>query len=218
VGVKELFEGMKIRLSSQKLPNHIAILADESLGENRLLNLKNIAKIGCKLSIPMLSIQIPSEDNDFLENLFKSLSEWDFVKENQIKITVIGKWFSLPERVIEPLKKVIAVTKDYDKMFLNLCVLYDGQQEIVEACTLIARLVKLGKVDPEGIDKALLKENLYTSYLLPPELLIRLGKQKSTGGLLLWDSSKATIYFANKKLEEFGKEEFLKSIAYFQQE
>jgi len=215
VGDKDIFEG-KIRLSSQKLPSHIAIATDSTSG-NSILNIKNITTIASKLNIPMLSLQIPGDDNDFLENLFKSLSGWDFAKENQIKITVLGKWYKLPERVVEPLKQVIEDTKDYDKMFLNLCVLYDGQEEIVEACTLIARLVKLGKIDPEGISKELIKENLYTSYLLPPDLLIRLGNSRSTGGLLLWDSSKTTIYFAKKALEEFGNDDFLKSIAYFQE-
>ena len=218
MGVREFIEGMKIRLSSQKLPKHIAIATDESQGESRLLNLKNIIKINSKLQIPMLSVQISGDDNDFLEHLLNSLIEWDFLKENQIKVTILGKWYSLPERVLEPLKKLIDNTKDYDKLFLNLCILYDGQQEIVEACTLLARMVKLGKLDPEGINKELLKENLYTSYLLPPDLLIRLGKQKTTGGLLLWDSAKTTIYFAEQNLEQFGKEGFLKSIQYYQHE
>ncbi len=217
MGVKEFIEGMKIRLSSQNLPKHIAIAADDAPGQSKLLNIKNIVKITSKLQIPMLTLQIPSDDNDFLVELFTGLANWEFAKQNQVKITVLGQWYSLPERVREPLKKVIESTKDYDKLFLNLCIAYDGQQEIVEACTLLARMVKLGKLDPEGISKELIKENLYTSYALPPNLLIRLGPRTNTGGLLLWDSPQTTIYFARKQLEQFGKDEFLKSIAHYQQ-
>ena len=84
-------------------------------------------------------------------------------------------------------KQVIESTKDYDFFFTNFCINYSGHDEIVDACRLIARQVKAGKIDPNSISRETIKENLYSSYFIPPDLIIKNGKA-TISGLLLWDS------------------------------
>ncbi|MBN1644671.1 di-trans,poly-cis-decaprenylcistransferase [Candidatus Woesearchaeota archaeon] len=236
VGTKTTIEDMqeKIALSSKKIPKHIAIIVDgceeyseknkKELNEiysTEFLNIKNIIKISTKLDIPIITFHSRNKVNeteiDHLIEFFELLLKWNFITENQIKISVLGKWYDLPERLLEPIKKIISETKEYDKFFVNFCINYSGKEEILDACKLIAQQVKLEKITPDKIDKAAIKENIYSSYFLPPELMIITGSKKTTGGLLLWDSSETKIHFSNILWPEFGKHEFLKAIQYYQE-
>ena len=91
---------------------------------------------------------------------------------------------------------------------------YDGHDEIVDACRIIARQIKSEKIDPESINKQLIKENLYSSYFISPDLIIENNKEFS--GLLLWDSKKSMIVFTDKQWPEFTKTDFFRAIENFQ--
>ena len=134
--------------------------------------------------------------------------------KDQIKVSVIGKWYDLPERVVSPIREIVDSTKDYDKFFVNFCVNYDGHDEIVDACRLIARQVRSEKLDPESISSEIIKENLYTSYFISPDLIIENNHEFS--GILLWDSKNSIILFTNKEWHEYTKNDFLNAIEKFQ--
>ncbi|MBI2208493.1 di-trans,poly-cis-decaprenylcistransferase [Candidatus Woesearchaeota archaeon] len=223
-----------------KLPRHIAISLDGienwalkngiSYGEaykKAFLALKSTIRSQVKLNIPVLSFYVLTENYDkeneaypyFLDSvaeMLNDLSSSEFVKENKIKISILGKWYNLPGRIVDAIKKVIEATKDYDSFFVNLCMNYDGQEEIVDAVRLIAMQVKAGKMDPELITKELVKENLYSSYFLPPDLMIKNGSRKETSGFFLWDSINAKIYFTNKLWPDFDRTEFMDAIKDYQ--
>lgn len=220
-------------LGIKKIPKHISILVDgceewalqkkqdiNSVYSTEFLNIKNIIKIAVKLDIPILTFHSRTKANeheiDQLVNFFELLLNWDLIKENQVKISVLGKWYDLPERLLTPIKKIITETKDYDKFFINFCINYSGQEEIVDACKLIAHQVKLDRIGPENVTKELLKENIYASYFLPPELMIITGSKKTTNGLLLWDSSDTVLHISNTLWPDFGKDEFFKALKEYQ--
>ena len=239
VNIKDLFGiADKIRISSQNIPKHVAITVsgtkqfidknEKPLDEanfQRFLNIKNIVKVSAKLGIPIISFFLmkkrekdvdDSAEIDALVKFFEDLVKWDFLGENQVKITVLGKWYDLPGRLVEPIKKAIDETKDYDKFFVNICLNYDGQEEIADACKIIGRQIKAGKIDPDSIDTSMIKDNIYASYFLPPDLILVTGGYKYTNGFLLWDSKRAKIYFSDTLWPDFGRREFLKGIEFFQ--
>lgn len=235
VGITSLADGATdtIGLGIKKIPKHISILVDgceeyaqknnqdlNTVYTTEFLNIKNIIHLAVKLDIPILTFHSRTKANeheiDQLVHFFELLLGWDLIKENQVKISVLGKWYDLPERLLMPIKKIITETKDYDKFFVNFCINYSGQEEIVDACKLIAHQVKLDRIGPESVTKELLKENIYASYFLPPELMIITGTKKKTGGLLLWDSSDTTIHISNKLWPDFGKDEFFQALKEYQ--
>ena len=208
------------------MPKHIAISldsfpdwrSDNNAGINELIQayfkyLGKLLDVQAKLRIQVVTIYLFPETAEksggayfaFCEKMsefFAQLSEKDIVHENKIKISVFGKWYNLPGRAIESLKNIIELTKDYNRFFANFCINYDGQEEIVDACRLVAKQVELGKINPEMITKDSVKESLYSSNFMPPDIILIYGEKKLSG-LLLWDSVNSKIVFAGKSFMEF---------------
>lgn len=238
--VKEAIKKEKEDIFKIKLPRHIALTMNgiedwakknnaslEDANKRSFLILKSTIKTQIRLGIPILTFYLMPESMgqssesyeqtlDSIISFFTELSSSELINKNKVKISVLGKWYALPGRIVDVIKKTIDATKDYDNFFLNFCVNYDGQQEIVDACRLIAMNVKAGKIDPEMISKEVIKESLYSSYFLPPDLLIKNGISKTTSGLLLWSSPKAKICFTNKYWPDFDKTEFMDAIKEYQ--
>lgn len=213
-------------------PLHVGLIVDGNLSwskeHNQELNntfrksfgiLKEIVEEQLKLNIPTMTVYFPfSKTNEdffvmidgFVE-FMNDLSADKFFDNNKVKMSVFGKWYDLPPRVVEPIKNLISATKDYDKYFLNFCINYDGQEEIIDATKLIARRVKLGKLDPEAIDKSTIKESIYSSFL-PPDPIIITGKKPRLQSFLLWDCSNSNIHFVNVLWPDFTKKKFLEAL------
>jgi len=222
----------KIHIIKADMPRHIAITMEkepkdinhEDIYNKRSSLIKDIVNIQIKLNIPIITIFLLSggaknSENfsflmDDLAKFFNEISSHKKIHTEQIKISVLGKWYDLPERVLNPIKGIIESTKDYDRFFLNFCVNYDGHEEIVDACRIIARQIKSEKIDPESINKQLIKENLYSSYFISPDLIIENNNKFS--GLLLWDSKNSMIVSTGKQWPEFTKTDFFKVIENFQ--
>ncbi|MBU1205122.1 MAG: di-trans,poly-cis-decaprenylcistransferase [Nanoarchaeota archaeon] len=225
----------KIHIIKADMPRHIAITMEkelkatqtkdiEEMYNKRNMLINNIISIQIRFNIPiitifLLSVSAKNSENfsflmDDLAKFFNELIANKKIHKDQIKVSVLGKWYDLPERVVNPIREIIESTKDYDKFFLNFCVNYDGREEIVDACKLIARQIKSEKIDPESINKQLIKENLYSSYFISPDLIIENNKEFS--GLLLWDSKNSMIFFTDKQWYNFTKIDLFRAIEAFQ--
>ncbi|MFO8016936.1 MAG: polyprenyl diphosphate synthase [Candidatus Woesearchaeota archaeon] len=181
-----------------------------------------------RMNIPIITLYLltskaRSFDNfpsivDALVDFFEKLKENKLIHENKIKVSIIGKWYDMPGRLVEPIKAVINETRDYDSSFLNLCINYDGQEEIVDACRMIARRVQAGKIEPEAIDKENIKDAIYSSYFLPPDIIIKTGKSRRLKGFLLWDSTHSHIYFSGRTWMDLSEKDIKKAISEWEKE
>lgn len=158
-----------------------------------------------------------SEVMDVLSNFFKELFKNRDLFDYKIKVSVLGKWYSLPNRVVEPIKRVIDETKDYDSFFLNLCINYDGKEEIVDAVKVLLRKAMADKINVDNINQDMIKDNIYSSYFLPPDMIIKTGTGRRLHGYLLWDSTKSTIYFSDVLWNEFCERDLAGAIKYYQE-
>ena len=187
--------------------------------------LKEVIELQIKNNIPILTIyvlpeQLKKEEEFpvFLDELIAfldSIKKSSLLHENRIKISALGKWYDIPGRAVEVVKATLEETKDYDRFFVNLCINYNGREEIVDACRMLGRQIKAGKLDVDAITKETIKENIYSSYFLPPDLLIKNGKIIQTTTYLLWDVPYAIIYFTQKYFPEFTKSDFSKAIEFY---
>jgi len=188
--------------------------------EKKLAVVNDLLEIQVKKNIPIFTFLALGEklnpDNlqiivDSLADFFNTLAEDDFIHKNQIKVAVIGKWYDLPDRLVEAVKNVIDKTRDYEHFFVNFCIYYNGQQEIVDACKLLGRQLIAGKIDVDSINRDVIKENLYSSYYPPPNILIN-NMNRKTSGLLLWDSMYSRIFYLDKLWPDVTKADILKII------
>jgi len=183
-------------------------------------NILELMKLQIKKNIPImtfyvtpLSIERPDEYSVLIDEInlfFESLIKNDFIHKNKIKVSILGKWYNLPAKSIETIKNMIDSTKDYDSYFANFCISYDGQEEIVDSCKMIGRRIKLGKFDADSITKDTIKEDLYSSYFMPPNLIFVSGKKCTMDGFLLWDSVNSEIIFLKKNFPEVKISNILK--------
>ena len=199
---------------------------EESLEEieitlsKRLEVIKNIYDLQIKNKIPILTIYISRKKDKpiFFGKIYEKINEiLDMLEKisivDGVRITVIGKWYDIPNNTTERIRRIIDKTKDNESFFINLCINYDGKEEIIDTCKILGHKIKMGKIEPNEIDEEVFKENIYTSKFSIPERIIVLSRKKKLFSFLLWDSSDANIYFLEKRWNEINQKEIEK---YFQ--
>lgn len=202
-------------------PGDISLLnINQMLYEKYFGALKEIMALQTELNIEILTFYLLSERTGKtteqyekivrnMKRFFDEMAESSHIKSNKVKIGVFGKWYKLPSELVESIKKVVDETKDNSGFFLNFCINYDGQEEVLDACRLIAMHVKQGTLDPEMITKETIEEHTYSSYYKPPEIIISFGKGHKLDGFLLWDSTDSKLYLVEKEFCDAGREDVL---------
>ncbi len=135
------------------------------------------------------------------------------VKEEKVNFNVIGRIYLLPEEVQLKIKELIEFTKANDQNYINLCIMYDGQEEIVDA---VKEIIKNG-VKEEKIDKEVIKNHLYTRNFPEVDFIIRTGMEDGAriSGFLLWDASYAEFKFRADLWPDYSKEMVIEDLIDF---
>jgi undecaprenyl diphosphate synthase len=217
-------------LKEKKYPKHIAISTRSlknfqnkekdiiDLASNRILE---FIKKQIKLNIPIFTIKIENKDEldkKLIEKIIQKLNQTNILTENKMKFMLIGKWYDLNRNLIDEIKKTMNQTSSYDNFFINILFNYSGQEELFSAIKLLTIKAQNKKIDLENLDLSIIKDSIYTSYFVPPELIIETGHKYT--GTLLWDSPGAVIYFTqnifwfngDKKIIEEGLNTYKKSV------
>jgi len=132
------------------------------------------------------------------------------VKEEKVNFNVIGRIYLLPEDVRTKINELIEFTKENDQNFINLCIMYDGQEEIVDA---VKEIIKNG-VKIEDINRDVIKNHLYTRNFPEVDYIIRTGMEDGAriSGFLLWDASYAEFKFRTDLWPDYNKEMVLEDL------
>jgi undecaprenyl diphosphate synthase len=135
------------------------------------------------------------------------------VKEEKVNFNVIGRIHLLPEEVRNKINELIDFTKANDLNFINLCIMYDGQEEIVDA---VKKIIKNG-VKEEEINKELIKNHLYTQNFPEVDYIIRTGMEDGAriSGFLLWDASYAEFKFRSELWPDYSREMVIEDLKDF---
>lgn len=222
-------------VDKENLPLHVAITMDGNgrWAQNRKLprtaghdqglhTVKRIVKTASDLGIRFLTLYIFSTENwkraeqevGFLMNLIHIhlCDEFQFYKDNKIKLNHIGDFDGLPPIIQKDIKSAIEDTKDFTGMTLNLSINYGGRDEIIRG---IRKAVASG-ARPEEIT-----ERNFSDYLDMPQspdvdLLIRTGGEKRLSNFLLWHIPYAEQTYTDTLWPDYSDEEFLACIEEFQ--
>ncbi len=216
-------------LKGNDMPKHLAIDATNVRlwATKNTIDLKEAAKksiekisdlmdLQLKKDIPILTMQLSTkneEEVNALKKFFRELAENEKIHEKKVRVLVLGDWYGAEQELVDAIKLVLDKTKNYDQYFLNFCVKYTGQEEILTAVKLLLKKVQAAKTTTDSITLEVLKENLPSSYFIPPELIIVNGGLYT--GLLLWDAPGAMIYCTDKYWLDFERRDFDKAIDFF---
>ena len=157
----------------------------------------------------------PKDEVAFLFDLLVRFLERELstLKEQDIRLNVLGEWEGLPFAVRQVLKMVCTQTSSCRTMNLNLALNYSGRLEILQA---VRKLVASG-VDPNTLDEEGFETYLYTSGQPDPDLIIRTSGEQRLSNFLLYQSAYSELVFTprywpdfteadlGKALEEYGK-------------
>jgi undecaprenyl diphosphate synthase len=169
-----------------------------------------------KNEVRVVTVHINDKTPEMLQALksyFSALLEDERITKNQARVFVIGQWYELDFELSEAIKSAMEKTKAFDNLFINFCINYDGREEILGAIRLTVRKIMAGKLSENDLTEDVVKENIYTSYFPPPQLIIE--TQGQYAGTLLWDAPGAVIYYSDKQLPEFDKKDIEAAVTFF---
>ena len=143
-------------------------------------------------------------------------SEAQEMRENNIRLNVIGEPERLPATVQAALARVKASTAANDGLNLTLALSYGGRNEIVAMARRLAEQVCCGNVAVEAIDEARVASGLQTAGMPDPDLLIRTSGEMRISNFMLWQIAYAEIFVTDTLWPDFTREEFVSILAAYQ--
>ena len=225
-------------IDRNNIPQHIAIIMDgngrwakqrgleRSQGHQAgAATVRKLVEHALKLGVKYLTLYTFSTENwnrpiaevaALMALLFESIEEDIFVKNN-VAFRIIGDLEKLPENVRERLNACVERTANNDSMTLVLALSYSSKWEITEAVRSIASKVKVGELALDEIDDKLISNELTTTFMPDPDLLIRTGKEQRLSNFLLWQVAYSEFYFTEVLWPDFTKEELYKAVYEYQQ-
>ena len=217
------------------LPIHIGIIMDGNGRWAKLRNLprtkghregldvaKQIVKAASDFGIKFVTLYTFSTENwkrtqeevGYLMTLIKKhlSSEFNFYKENKIRIEHIGDITALPMDVQTEIENAKNDTKDFTGTTVLLAINYGGKDEIIRGIKKLAAQKK----DFSSITEQDLSLALDTKNIPDVDLLIRTGGELRLSNFLLWQAAYAELIFTDTLWPDYTKEEFIKNIQTFQ--
>jgi undecaprenyl diphosphate synthase len=220
--------------SSQALshiPTHVAIIMDgngrwaKARGLPRLAghragteNLRRILTACVELGVKILTIWAFSTENwrrpqeevrglmDIVEQVIdRELGE---LHKNGVRLRHVGRLEGISRSLQAKVRRAVELTKDNDRLILNVAFNYGGKAEILDA----VKKIVADSVPPEDIDEALFARYLYTAGLPDPDMIIRTGNECSISNFMLWQGAYSEYYFTPVLWPDFDKAELRKAL------
>ena len=222
-------------MEETNLPQHIAIIMDGNrrwakqkkldprIGHKKGAEaLENIVKYCNKIGIKYLTVYAFSTENwkrskEEVGALMLLLQHYldDFSKRadtDNIRIKMLGDRDGLSSGLLKSLDNAIERTKDNTGVTFNVAFNYGGRDEIVKAVRKIAEGIKEEKIRIEDINEELISNNLYTSGIPDPDLMIRTSGEIRLSNFLPWQLVYSEFYFTDKLWPDFTNEDLDEAI------
>ena len=227
------------RLDPNRMPKHVAMIMDgngrwaKAQGFARsdghaegVSTVHRVTKLSSDLGIKYLTLYAfstenwnrPEEEVSTLMYLIGWAIERELPEllENNVRIHLLGDIERIPE---EPRKKLFYArdaTAHCTGLQLNMCLSYSSRWEITEAARKLARLALENVISPEDVDEKMISDNLTTTGIPDPDLLIRTGGEERISNYLLWQIAYSELYFTPTLWPDFGDSEYLDALLDFQ--
>jgi len=214
-----------------KVPTHVAIIMDGNgrwararslprLAGHRagVDNLRRVLEACVEFGIQYLTIYAFSTENwnrpvDEVRGLMNILEEvidreLQKLNENGVQLRHIGRLERLLPELQEKVRHAIELTRNNQKLVLNIAWNYGGRAEIVDA---IQQIVADG-ISQDEVKEDLVSGYLYTAGCPDPDLIIRTAGELRVSNFLIWQGAYSEWYIASTYWPDFDREELFKAL------
>ena len=227
---------MQEKSSLERIPYHVGIIMDgngrwaQQRGLPRLAGhragTENIRRVltGCvEFGIRVLTIYAfstenwkrPDQEVKGLMSIFARVIDRELKELHRegVQLRHVGRLEGISDSLKAKVHQAIELTKNNDRIILNVAFNYGGRAEIVDA---LKRIIRDG-VQAEDVTEELIGRYLYTTDCPDPDLIIRTSGEFRTSNFLLWQAAYAEYYVTPTYWPDFDKEELYKALATFSQ-
>ena len=136
-----------------------------------------------------------------LENQMKELFNNPLIHEQNLKVNVVGQRLEeFPPEVNKIARELMAMTRNYSRKTMNICVGYGGKEEIINAVMGLTKWLRKNNAI------AKLHKNMFERHLLIPrplDMVIRTGGEKRLSGFMLYQIEYAELFFVDTLWPDF---------------
>jgi len=223
-------------MNKEEIPQHIAIIMDGNgrwakiRNENRIQghikakkSVRESIEFCVEKKIKYLTLFAFSTENwkrpklevQALMNLLNNVisDELNNLKNQNIKLKVIGDLSPLPKKTKESLELAINETSKNKGLCLILAINYSGKWDIFNATKKILETKQ--KLDLANFNEKVFEKNLSTYNIPDPELIIRTSGEERISNFYLWQAAYSELYFTDILWPDFNKNELNNAIFEF---
>ncbi len=223
-------------MNKEEIPQHIAIIMDGNgrwakiRNENRIQghikakkSVRESIEFCVEKKIKYLTLFAFSTENwkrpklevQALMNLLNNVisDELNNLKNQNIKLKVIGDLSPLPKKTKESLELAINETSKNKGLCLILAINYSGKWDIFNATKKILETKQ--KLDLANFNEKDFEKNLSTYNIPDPELIIRTSGEERISNFYLWQAAYSELYFTDILWPDFNKNELNNAIFEF---
>jgi len=223
-------------LTPHRIPQHVAIIMD---GNGRWAaqrglpryaghragaeNLRRIINACVEFNIQILTIYAFSTENwgrperevRALMKIFARVldQELDELNDQGVCLHHLGDMDGVEKALQNKVHKAIELTKNNDRLILNVAFNYGGRAEIIHA----VRQMLADQIAPETLTESLFNSYLFTRGLPDPDLVIRTSGELRISNFLIWQAAYSEFYPTPVYWPDFGREELYEAIIGFNQ-
>jgi len=220
----------------ERVPKHVAIIMDGNgrWAKQRGLpraeghrygteNLRVILRAAVEFGVQILTIYAFSTENwsrprrevQLLMRILEMVIDRELreLNENGVQLRHIGELEGIPPFLQRKVRDAVELTKNNQRLIVNVAFNYGGRDEIVHA---VKRIIEDG-IPAEQIGEDLISSYLYTSGLPDPDLIIRTSGELRLSNFLIWQGSYSEYYTTPTYWPDFDKEEFRKALVEYGQ-
>jgi len=128
-----------------------------------------------------------------------------------VQLRHIGRLERLPPRLQTKVLDAIELTKNNDRLILNVAFNYGGRDEIVHA---IQKMIQDG-IHSENVTDELVSQYLYTAGVPDPDLIIRTSGELRVSNFLIWQAAYSEWYVTPTYWPDFDKDEYHRALEAF---
>ncbi len=225
-----------LNISPEKVPQHVAIIMDGNgrwaiaRGLPRVAghkagteNLRRVIRSTVEFGIKYLTIYAfstenwgrPPEEVQGLMGILQDVIDHELheLHAEGVQLRHIGRLERLDPKIQAKVLKAIELTKNNDRLILNIAWNYGGRDEIVCA---IQKIIKDG-IAPDDVTTELVSRYLFTAGVPDPDLVIRTSGELRISNFLIWQTAYSEWYVTPTFWPDFDKEEYRHALEIFAQ-